>query len=581
MNRLEKRLGYITREEMAHLRRRLTLAVLGGHICLALILSGLVVLAGVIAVFPWLPLSVLLNFLIVGSQGWRRPRQKELPPDASTTPLNDMSRSLCGEVGLRGSYVMVVSNSNSIRFATLKRSRLPLWSRNYVIIGLPILLSLTPDQFECHLLSCVLRHKEHKSAGLERAERLISFSNLLDRCYGQPKEGRRSPVMSLAAFYYRATFRPFLSWYMPRLTSGHQRLTQGASRLADDRLLEFCDDVAIEQTRTVLGRADSFLENDYWPTFVREICASSDLPTPHAQMEGALATELGDLLEPRAGNAARTLLGQQFGVMVQYWDSRWQEENSFDLEASRQRHKKTLATYEELKTLETTSGLASSEALKAARAAEQIEGAEAAIPLYERLIDDAEVGIEAQRCLGHLLLASGDEAGLGHLRQAAFGGDGESSFRAALEASAYLREEASELQAQPFAGRARELGQALHPMYEERSRVSGRDRFFSHGLDGQVIDQLKSELANGPKIRRAYLVRKTVTASPEKPAYVLGIMTQGSVVWRLDLRALGEARDFARRHVELPDSCLVVGLYHDAHTTIIRKMRRVRGARII
>jgi hypothetical protein len=160
------------------------------------------------------------------------------------------------------------------------------------------------------------------------------------------------------------------------------------------------------------------------------------------------------------------------------------------------------------------------------------------------------------------------------------GGRSELSFAAASEANDYLRAAGRELEAVPLGTRVAELSALLAPMREERSRALPRDRFVSHGLSPEFVDRIREQLVDGPKLWRAYLAQKRVSVRPDRPAYVLGLMTEDCFFHRVNFRNLREAVQFASRQVELPESCLIIGLYHDEHTKIIRKMRRVRGARI-
>jgi hypothetical protein len=57
-----------------------------------------------------------------------------------------------------------------------------------------------------------------------------------------------------------------------------------------------------------------------------------------------------------------------------------------------------------------------------------------------------------------------------------------------------------------------------------------------------------------------YLPGKRVNIKPERPAYVLGLMTEYCFIHPVDLEHLREAVRFAQVEVELPESRLVTSL---------------------
>jgi hypothetical protein len=58
----------------------------------------------------------------------------------------------------------------------------------------------------------------------------------------------------------------------------------------------------------------------------------------------------------------------------------------------------------------------------------------------------------------------------------------------------------------------------------ERNEVSFLDRFTTHDLSKDKIEELRRELAQDGQVRQAYLVRKEVKYRPDKPLYALGVV---------------------------------------------------------
>jgi hypothetical protein len=468
-----------------------------------------------------------------------------------------------------------------VRFPSVSKSR-RLGVRLLVVeLGYPLLLALSTKELECLVADRAIRLQERLSTAMTWADDMLSLDQRLSWMYEPP--GRHAPIRAVLGYrFYRPMLLRFLSWYGPLLTKSLVPLSEALADATERRLADVYGLSTLETGAVVVKEAAAYLDKEYWRRVVAGIGDGPDDPTPYVGMEMFLSGYAARIRGCQGTSAARTLLGDRVSQIAYILDGQWQERNAPDLRSLAEDRQKAEEDLGELNARALKSQLSSEEAWRAALATERTRGAVAAEPLYQDLVDDEEVGTKAQYRLGHLLLDAGDDTGLVHLRRVAFTDDeDELSLAAAYEACDYLFAAGRELEAAPFRSRWIQLSDLISPMHEERSQVRPRDRFLPHGLSSQVVERIRKELAEGPKLWRAYLVQKRVDIRPEQPAYVLGLMTEDCFIHRVNFEHLREAVRFAQVQIELPESCLITGLYHDEHTKIIRRMRRVKGARIL
>ncbi|OLP18119.1 hypothetical protein BST81_13945 [Leptolyngbya sp. 'hensonii'] len=109
---------------------------------------------------------------------------------------------------------------------------------------------------------------------------------------------------------------------------------------------------------------------------------------------------------------------------------------------------------------------------------------------------------------------------------------------------------------------------------QERSSVTGNDRFEPHALDASQIAALVQQLSRYRQIKTAYLVRKTLQYFPERPLYVLGILRRSSLFESETAR--GELLQKLIKELVCPDQTHIVFLNQDK--TLLQTLKQVTGA---
>jgi len=175
---------------------------------------------------------------------------------------------------------VVINGKFALELVKTPYCALPLWSINTLVIGLPLIQSLSPSQFRCAL-----------------ARRLGQFSkrrNLLGNWLYQLRQ--IWPQYAIATSVEGPGFQP-VRWFFRVFAPLYARISLPAARLdelaADSYAMEVCSDEEMLDTISTETVCRLYLEEKYWPTYrkltarVREI-----MPKAHAGMAPVLRAGL-------------------------------------------------------------------------------------------------------------------------------------------------------------------------------------------------------------------------------------------------------------------------------------------------
>jgi hypothetical protein len=217
---------------------------------------------------------------------WRMARFRPALPsgillDRNTAPaLFDLLDELYRHYRRPGIDRVVISGEFVLEIVKTPYTVLPVWSRNTLVIGLPLIQSLSPTQFRCSLARRLGQFSKHNNP-------LGNWLYQLRRIW--PQYAIETEIAAPEILPVRWFFRVFAPLY--------ERISLPAARLeelaADSYAMETCSDEEVLDTITTETVCRLYLEEKYWPTYrklttrVREI-----LPKPHVGMASVLRTGL-------------------------------------------------------------------------------------------------------------------------------------------------------------------------------------------------------------------------------------------------------------------------------------------------
>jgi len=461
------------------------------------------------------------------------------------------------------------------------------WHRNYLVLGLPLMQALSPEQFRA-----VLAHElGHLSGNHGRFGGWIyrvrqTWFQLLSRL---EQEGRWGSGLFVKFFNWYA---PYFNAYSFVLARRHEyEADEAAARLTSPR-------TAAEALMTVEVKG-SYLSEKFWPEVFRQAEAQAEpvggafagmsralrsrlapqetsglllralsRETGYDDTHPSLAARLAALgyetgLGPRAndgpagdghggpdgsapaagGNGsapavvahtleeiaplAETAADQYLGDLQQeltaHLESVWHEGVA---PAWRERHQFAVEGKRRLVELEEKAAggeLSIEEEWERASLAADFRSADEALPLLRRVVERQPDHVQANYTLGQMLLERGDPAGVEHI---------ERTMEVVPEAVAhccqllyaFFRERGQAEEAEVYRRRLFKHYDLLEEAGRERESYNDGDPLEPHAFDAEQLGRLRERLGAYDEIKAAYLARKSVEHFQDRPVHVLAVL---------------------------------------------------------
>lgn len=475
-------------------------------------------------------------------------------------------------------------------------------TRNYLLLGLPLMQSLTPAEFQA-----VVAHEFGHLSGAHGR-----FGAWIYRL----RTGWARLLYALQAnnHWGAALFTRFFNWYAP-LFSAYSFVQARQQEYEADRMSVAA--VGRDATASALLRVNSqgeFLGETFWPSVLKHadwepmptvspfsmLGASLKLRDPSATPERSLAKALAqrtgysdthpclsDRLKaisvepyvppPIQTSAAESLLGTRLDDLRRELDDRWRA-NVKEWWAKRHQYaSESRARLTALERKAESESLAEEEAWDRARFTEEFVSADAAMTLYGQLLERNPQHVGALWRRGQLLLARDDPQGIDQLSAAARI-DPKLEQPACAAVVGFHRRHGREVEAKEYERRFWQLNELGELARRERARVNSKDRLLPHGLDVATVAAFNGSLNQVGGIKRALLARKALRYHAEHPLYVLGILSDAP--WWKPLSRAAEKELVARisRECRAPGDTLIVSLR--LSSAFRAPLRRIRGSEI-
>lgn len=613
---LVRRLEQEAAANPAGYRRKLgALAFLG----YAYIAAAVLLLIGGAALIVWMATSVSHAMLLLGKIGWafvvliyvvlRAMWVRLDPPQGrplTSTECPELFRlieTLRAKAGApRVDQVLLTGDFNA---AIVQHPRFGIFggTRNYLILGLPLMQSLSQLEFQA-----VVAHEFGHLSGAHGR-----FGAWIYRL----RTGWARLLSALQAHNHwgAALFTRFFNWYAPLF---------GAYSFVQARQQEYeADRVSVaavgrEATASALLRVNmqgEFLAETFWPAIFKRADAdpaptmspfailgpSFKLRDPTAVPDRTLAKALaqktgyGDThpcladrlkaiaVEPYVpeviqSSAAEAILGTTVEGLRYELDERWRSSVKQWWDKRHQYASESRARLALLERKASESETLSEEELwDRARFTEEFVSSDAAMALYAQILDRNSQHVGALWRRGQLLLARDDPQGIDQLSAAARI-DRKLEQPACAAVVGFHRRHGREVEAKEYEKRYWELSEQGELARRERANVRSADRLMEHGLEPAVIDGLARYLQQVGGVQRALLVRKVLRHQPERPLFVLGIISDAPWWKPVSSATEKELVTTVSRECHPPGDMLVVSLH--LNSAFRGPFGRVRGSEI-
>jgi Zn-dependent protease with chaperone function len=479
-------------------------------------------------------------------------------------------RALVGELSeaLQAPRVHRVLVNDEYNAALAQVPRLgPLgWHRNYLVLGLPLMQALPPEQFRAviaHELGHLSGNHGRFASWIYRVRQ--TWFQLLVRL---EQEGRWGAFV----------FFKFFNWYAPYFNAYSFVLARRHEYEADAAAAQL---TGARTTAEALANVDvkgAYLNEKYWPEVFKRADTQAEpergayarmraalgeaLPAQDASafLLRALSRETGyddthpslsarlaalgfapadgggpfdglerQQVEPLSENAADYYLGPELHrSLVEQLDAGWAEAVKPHwrqrYEYARESRKKLAALEEKAREKELTI----EEAWQRACWTAEFKELEDTLPLLREIVARAPTHAQANFALGQMLLEREDAEGVAHVERA-MEADHEFVAPGCELIYGFLRRQGRDEEAEGYRQRLFRHYDLLERAGQERAVYKDGDPLLPHGLTPEQVARLREQVRRYYRgIKRAYLARKQTEHLSDVPLYVLGVEPESS-----------------------------------------------------
>lgn len=455
-------------------------------------------------------------------------------------------------------HILLTDDFNA---SVIQRPRLGLllWYSNYLIVGLPLMLALSPEQFRA-----VIAHElGHLSGNHSRFGGWIYRQRYTWYRLIQSLE-RGGNQLSLLIFDW------FLKLYVPFFNAYSFVLARRNEYEADKCAVDITGVQNTAETLISVGVKSRFLQNNFWSDVYQQVQTEIEPPSQiYAQMQKSFLQEINketadlylkaslaeetnnadthpclkdrlkalgyipyaqediDINISITTSAANEFLGESLIGFVEHFNQVWREQTATPWRQKYAEIQESLSKFKKLQQKAATEQLTINDSFQLALLTLDFESESAALPILEGIVARNANHVSANYLLGQILLKQQDQRGIEHIERA-IAQDIDAVIDGCRLIYDFLQQQGNLEQAQSYRQRAEEHYELMLKAEEERSTIRNSDEFLSHNLPESEIDKLRQQLSRYPQITTAYLTRKVVQFFPEKPLYVLGVVRKTS-----------------------------------------------------
>ena len=427
------------------------------------------------------------------------------------------------------------------------------WQQNYLILGLPLMQSLSPEQFR----AIVAHELGHLSGNHSRFSGWIyqlrhTWFNLVERFESNGQGGS-------------LLFSKFFNWYEPFFRAYSFVLARNNEYEADRCAAELAGTNNAAQALVNLEIKSHYLQERFWQNFYKQAIDKPEPPddtirkmvqelaqpisdsdakiwldwgltekTNHEDTHPCLRDRLTafgylpigyDFPVPPTvqPTAAEYFLGDSLVNLAQILDVKWQQEVAPFWQLIYQKNQKKLKNFQTLTAKAENNNLTIESTWKYAQLTAEFQGNKAAIPIYQEVLTQQPQHIATNFNLGQILLEEQDLRGIKYI-ETAMQIYPELVVPGCKLIYAFFQRQGKLNEAKVYQERLEQNFDDNQQARKERREISDRNQFIPHNLPEVEIKQIVEQISNYPQIKEAYLAQKTVTYLPENPVYVLAII---------------------------------------------------------
>lgn len=560
---------------------------------------------------------LVLSYMIIRSLWISFPRPQGIRLSREQAPkLFEMIDELT--IALQSPRFHQVLLDDEFNAAVVQHPKLGLlgWQENYLVLGLPLMQALSPEQFR----AVVAHELGHLSGNHARfgswIYRIAATWEQLQANFAQ--SGHHGAVL----------FEKFINWYQPFFSAYSFVLRRADEYVADRCAAELAGATAIGEALVSLQVKGQYLTAKFWPAVFKRAEHEAEPPTQtfsqlgrafreeiapddaRVWMERSLRaeTEYSDTHPSLArrlqalgytpgsespgtpdvqASAAAFYLEAALEPLTQQLDAVWHDGIAL---AWKERHEYSLQSQSALQELDNrvcaaaaggrgaTDVLSIEELWNRARWTGEFRSNAEGVERFRELLAAYPEHAPSRFALGQILLEEDDESGIAEIEKA-MATEPTATLDGCFLIYSYLKERGRDTEAKPYYDRATGHYEELELAEAERTRITARDTFLPPDIEAKDMEIIRAALRLQHNVGAAWLVRKQVQHMPELPCYVLGIETRQTVAKFFSSEDNQKLVDVLVEQIQDTPVSLVF-VEDDISKNVLKAMRKVDGAKI-
>ena len=502
-------------------------------------------------------------------------------------------------------HVLITEDFNA---AVVQIPRLGIfgWHENYLIIGLPLMQSLSVAQ-----LTSVLAHEfGHLSKNHAKAANWIYRQRI--------RWAQLYMLVEQNATRIDIIFRPFFKRFVPYFASFSFPVARANEYEADRISVALTSAETVAQTLTTVNVIGCYLQEEFWPTVFKH---AEDMPKPtispylgyvkqlseftesnktkqwldqslrlqtsfedtHPSLQDRLKAigQTAKVVFAQTGHTADQLLGTQLVKITETFDRKWQMDV---LESWQQHHQNIQQQKEYLNQLnnKVVQGieLSTEEKFEHVELTELVlHQPDVAFEMMEKLYKEDVDNALANYVYGRYLIERKNESGCAILEKSAQLNE---FYSIKVYEMLYLfyEEKGDTARTAKYQQRLQDRIELEHQALSEREQVMLKDNFIQHGLTDDALNALLQQLRKYSNIQQVFLVRKEVKYLTHLPCYVLGFSLKKGF-GKVDPEAIEQTAKALYENITFPGETFLLSLEVVESGKFKKKIKQIVNSQII
>lgn len=474
------------------------------------------------------------------------------------------------------------------------------WQQNFLVMGLPLMQSLSPEQF----VAVIAHEYGHLSGAHGKLSAWIyrlrtTWYNLME-------------ALDKEESWSRAVFSRFFNWYSPFFNAYSFVLARSNEYEADQCSKDLVGADAAGAALIHVYTTQEYLDSSFWPKLYEQADTASKpgyMPfSALAVLNGKIREEkemnecfqrvleretglddthpsLRDRLnhigvdakwsELRGPNAAQYLLGKNYGNLVKKYDSQWLEEITPWWEERFEYATNALARLAEYDQ-QAVEQLDEDQLWEYGNLAQEFRSAADAIPLYRACLEGNPDLHGVKFRLGAILLEQQEREGV-HLVESAMEGAPGLIVDGCEVLYVYYSGKGDAEKARQYYEMGSDRASLEDSARRERSELRYDATLLEPGLDRAERDTLASDLRDIGGLKHVYVAKIETTYLPEEPLYVVGVERDNLA--EISTRDMVEVSEYLANAVNFEYEAFFVVL-EGANVKLIKGLKKLRDAKL-